>query len=157
MDGVREDLIIPLDGIDKERMLEFWRWLIPAPQRLLFVTALGDLFLTDANGQVLWLEMGSGELQQVAANEAEFERTVKYPENNCLWFGTGLVDDLRASGRLLGPGECYCYLMLPMFGGEYEPDNFRVYDVVTHFRVWGPIHERLRDVPDGTVIEFKIV
>ena len=39
--------------------------------------------------------------------------------------------------------------MLPMLGGKYEPDNFRIYDVVTHFRVWGPIHEQLRDLPDG--------
>ena len=23
-----------------------------------------------------------------------------------------------------------------MLGGKYEPDNFRIYDVVTHFRVW---------------------
>jgi hypothetical protein len=154
---VREDLIIPLDGIDKEQMLQFWRWLIPASRTLLFATALGDLFLTDADGQVFWLDVGSGRLQQIAANEAEFERAARDPENISLWFGAVLVDELRAAGRVLGPGECYCFLKLPLLGGEYEPDNFRVYDVVTHFRVWGPIHEQLRDLPDGTTIEFEVV
>jgi hypothetical protein len=38
-----------------------------------------------------------------------------------------------------------------------KPANFRVYDVVTPFRVWGPIHEQLRDLPDGATVEFAVV
>jgi hypothetical protein len=149
VDCVRKDLIVPLTGVDTSAMLEFWRWLIPESHRPLFATALGDLFLTDPDGRVLWLDMGDGELQVVAANDAEFGRVTADPENNSLWFGATLVDQLRAAGEVLGPGECYCYVTLPMLGGEYDPVNFRVYDVVTHFRVWGPIHEQLRDLPDG--------
>jgi hypothetical protein len=28
--------------------------------------------------------------------------------------------------------------------------------VVTHFRVWGPIHNQLRDLPDGAQVEFRV-
>jgi hypothetical protein len=157
MVGVREDLIVPLAGVDADRMLEFWRWLIPESHQLLFATALGDLFLTDPDGRVLWLDIGDGQLQPVASNMAEFERVAADPDNNSLWFGAVLVDQLRAAGKVLGSGECYCYLQLPMLGGKYEPGNFRIYDVVTHFRVWGPIHEQLRDVPDGATIEFEVI
>jgi T6SS immunity protein Tdi1, C-terminal len=157
VNGVRQDLIIPLVGIDTELMLESWRWLIPSTHRPLFATALGDLFLTDPEGQILWLDMGDGQLQQVAASEAEFVRAAADPDNSSVWFGAVLVDELRAAGKVLGPGECYCYLLLPMLGGEYEPGNFRIYDVVTHFQVWGPIHEQLRDVPNGATIEFEII
>jgi hypothetical protein len=156
VDGVREDLIVPLAGVDTGAMLEFWRWLIQESHRPLFATALGDLFLTDPDGRVLWLDMGDGQLQQVAASPAEFERAAADPDKNSLWFGEVLVDQLRAAGKVLGPGECYCYLQLPMLGGEYDPANFRVYDVVTHFRVWGPIHEQLRDLPDGATVQFEI-
>jgi hypothetical protein len=135
--SVREGLIVPLAGIDADVMLEFWRWLIPPSHRPLFATALGDLFLSDPDGRVLWLDMGDGQLREVAASEAEFERAAADPDNNSLWFGAALVDQIRAAGKPLGPGECYCYLQLPMLGGEYEPGNFRVYDVATHFRVWG--------------------
>jgi hypothetical protein len=155
--SVREDLIVPLAGIDTARMLEFWRWLIPALHQPLFATALGDLFLADPDGQVLWLDVGDGQLKLVAASEAAFQKAATEPDNNRLWFGTVLVDQLRAAGKVLRPGECYCYLQLPMTGGGYEPGNFRVYDVVTHFRVWGPIHEQLRDLPDGATVEFKVV
>jgi Domain of unknown function (DUF1851) len=154
---IREDLIVSLDGIDTGRMLEFWRWLIPETCRPLFATALGDLFLTDPDGGVLWLDMGVGELQVVAADEAEFRRAVANPDNESLWFGAVLVDRLRAGGKVLRPGECYCYLRLPMLGGEFEPDNFLIKDVVTHFQIWGPIHEQLRDLPDGATVRFEVV
>ncbi len=157
MDGVREDLIVPLTGVDPERLLEFWRWLVPTPRRPLFATALGDLFLDAPDGRVLWLDVGAGELRPVAATEAEFRRAAADSENGSLWFGAALVDALRAAGRVLGPGECYSYWTLPMLGGEYEPANFTVYPVEHHFRVWGPIHEQLRDVPDGAQVELRVV
>ena len=155
--GVREDLVVPLAGLDTARMLERWRWLIPESHRPLFATALGDLFLTDPRGRVLWLGVDNGQLQPVAATESEFQRAATDPENNRFWFGAVLVDKLRAVGRVLGPGECYSYWTLPILGGEYEPANFTVYPVAHHFQVWGPIHEKLRDVPDGAQVDLKTV
>jgi hypothetical protein len=155
--SVREDLIVPLTGVDPDRMLEFWRWLVPPSHQPLFATALGDLFLAAPDGRVLWLDVGSGELRPVAATDAEFQRSVTDLENNSLWFGAVLVDKLRAAGKVLGPGECYSYWMVPILGGEYEPANFTIYPVERHFQVWGPIHEKLRDVPDGTEVMFEVV
>jgi hypothetical protein len=100
--------------------------------------------------------MGDGRFQVVAASDDEFRRAVADPENNSLWFGAAFVDRLRTAGKLLGPGECYSYKLLPMLGGDWQPANFVVYEVVHHFRVWGPIHEQLRELPDGATIEFKI-
>src|SRR4051794_20073312 len=106
-------------------MLEFWRWLFADSHRPLFATALGDLFLTDPNGRVVWLDIGDGRMRTVAGDEAEFRRAATDPENNNLWFGGVLVDQLRATGKALGPGECYSYHQLPMLSGEYAPANFR--------------------------------
>jgi hypothetical protein len=156
LEGVREDLVVPLADLDVGQMLQSWRWLIPETHRPLFATALGDLFLTAPDGSVGWLDMGTGQYEAVAANEEEFQRAAQDPENSSLWFGAGLVDRLRAAGKVLGPGQCYCYLQLPMLGGEYEPANFVIYDLNHHFQVWGPIHEQLHDLPDGATIEFKI-
>jgi hypothetical protein len=154
--GVRGDLIVPLDGVDTERLLEFWRWLVPAALRPWFVTALGDLFLRGEDRAVWWLDAGSAKLTPVGHGEKHFEEVLADPENRLLWLGERLVDRLRDAGLSLGPGECYSYWVAPVLGGEYAPENFRVYDVVTHFRVWGPIHEKLKDLPDGTKVEFVI-
>jgi hypothetical protein len=154
MFDIRDDLIVQLDDIDQTMLMEFWRWLLPEPLRPWFATALGDLFLRDPSGQVVWLDMGSAELPPVARDEDHFRDLLRNPENAGLWFGKSLVDSLRASGLVLRPGEVYSYQTLPILGGEYTPENFRVYDVVTHFRVWGPIHEKLKDVPDGASVQF---
>lgn len=157
MSGVRGDLIVPLDGDAAAGLRACWRWLVPDACRPLFATALGDLFLSDPDGRVLWLDMGTGRLQPVAADAAAFARSAADPDHGDFWFGQPLVDRLRAAGRCLGPGECYSYVQLPMLGGGYEPGNFRVYDLSHHLRVWGPIHERLRHLPDGATVAFDIV
>lgn len=154
---IREDLIVRLADVDIDQMLEFWRWLIPPTFCPLFATALGDLFLVDTEERIQWLDIGVGQLKQVASSIAEFEIAVADPDNASLWFGASFIDELRTTVKILDPQECYSYIQLPMLGGEYDPTNFRVYNVVTHFRVWGPIHEKLKDLPDGTKIEFKIV
>ena len=157
MVGVREDLIVLLDGVDTDRMLAFWRWLVPDTFRPLFATALGDLFLTGPDGRVLWLDVGNGRLWPVARNTAEFKRLAASSDDGDFWFGPPLVDRLVEAGKVLGAGECYSYITLPMLGGDYGPANFRTYDVLHHFQVWGPIHEQLHDLPDGATVEFKIV
>lgn len=150
-------VLATLADIDTGRLLEHWRWLVPEPARPLYATALGDLFLVEPGGEVSWLDMGNGQLQLVARSETDFERAAADSDNASLWFGASLVDRLIAAGKVLGSGECYSFLQLPMLGGEYEPNNFRVLDVVSHFRVWGPIHEQLRNLPDGATVEFKVV
>jgi hypothetical protein len=100
--------------------------------------------------------VGAGELQPVAADEAEFRTLLADPENADLWLGGPLADQLAADGITRGPGECYSYKLLPVLGGEYDPSNFVVYDLVTHFRVWGPIHEQIRTLPDGATVEFRV-
>ncbi|HEY1189511.1 MAG TPA: T6SS immunity protein Tdi1 domain-containing protein, partial [Gemmata sp.] len=126
MNGVREDLVVRLAGADTGALLEFWRWLIPESHEPLFATALGDLFLTAPGGPVLWLDVGVGQLVPVAADEAELERVAADPDNLTMWFGAALVDRLSTGGKVLKPDECYSYLQLPMLGGTYDPDNFRV-------------------------------
>jgi len=80
MVGVHEDLIVPLNGVDIRQMLEFWRWLIPETHSPLFATALGDLFLTNPDGQVLWLDMGVGSCNRlpiILRNSVDWPRTLR--------------------------------------------------------------------------------
>src|SRR4051794_25557966 len=80
MFGVRDDLIVPLDGVDVGAMLEFWRWLVPVSLTPWFVTALGDLFLRDRQGFVWWLDIGTGALEAVAHGDARFQDCISDPE-----------------------------------------------------------------------------
>src|SRR5262249_61656978 len=104
MVSVPDSLIVSLDGIDSDRLLEFWRWLPEEGLSPWFATALGDLFLKGADGRVWWLDVGTGELQNVAASSDEFEELLRDPDSPELWFGPTLANALRELGLILPPG-----------------------------------------------------
>ncbi len=156
MFGIRDDLIVSLDGIEPAALLESWRWLVPGELQPWFATALGDLFLRDGDGRVWWLDVGMGNLECLAEDEPEFGELLSDPDNRTVLFGEAFVDALAREGITRTASECYCYQVLPILGGKYETGNFRVCDAKTHFRIWGPIHEKIKDLPDGAEVVFEV-
>jgi hypothetical protein len=156
MFGIREDLLVSLDGIDPGALLESWRWLVPDTLQPWFATALGDLFLRDADGRVWWLDVGMGAVECLAGDEQEFEELLSDADNRTVLFGEAFVDALAEAGVTRTAWECYCYQVLPVLGGKYETENFRVCDVMTQFGIWGPIHEKIKDLPDGAEVVFEV-
>jgi type VI secretion system (T6SS) immunity protein Tdi1 len=72
-------------------------------------------------------------------------------------FAPPLVERLRRAGKHRAKDECYCYGMVPMLGGSYEPSNFSAKNVVTHFQIWGTLLKEVWDLPDGARIVFNEV
>ena len=54
------------------------------------------------------------------------------------------------------PGKLYGFKQLPVLGGKYEPDNFELTDIAVHFSMSGQINFKLKDLPDGTKVNFEI-
>ena len=133
-------------------LLRDWRWLLGEPMQLMIVSALGDMFLADAEGRVHWLDTGAGQLQQVAESTEEFKRLMQQRENADQWFIPQLVGDLMTSGVHLAPGQCYSYKKPPILGGKIEPENFEPTDLSVHFSILGQIHRQVKDLPPGTKI-----
>jgi type VI secretion system (T6SS) immunity protein Tdi1 len=133
-------------------LLSDWRWLVGDSVRLLLVSAIGDMFLADAKGHVMWLDTGAGQLQQIAASVDEFQQLRQQRQNVDQWFIPLLVGDLITGGVRLAPGQCYSYKKPPILGGEIEPANFEPTDLSVHFSVLGQIHKQIKDLPPGTKI-----
>ena len=151
------DYITEHSGRDWPKLLEHWLWRLPAKFTVWLVNRFGDLFLILDDESVHRLDIGDGTLQMVAQNRDEF--CEKLNDNNTAtdWMMIPLVDRLVAAGKTLRLGECYCYRLLPVLGGGYEIDDFVIEDLAFVYAAFGPIHERIKDLPDGTTIEFKIV
>ena len=150
--GVREDLLTVFEAVEAERIATSWQWLLPAGTGAWFSTAMGDLFLRDGEGRVYWLAVDAGTVELVADSAIEFEDDLQDPENYALCFAEDFVDELQEAGLKLRPGECYSYRELPLLGGSYEFENFRVLPILEHFQTWGAVHERLKDIPEGAQI-----
>jgi hypothetical protein len=133
-------------------LLNDWRWLVGDSVRLLLVSTIGDMFLAGSNGQVLRLDTGTGQLQQIASSVDEFQQLRQQPDSVDQWFIPHLVGDLISSGVRLSPGQCYSYKKPPIFGGEIQSANFEPMDLAVHFSVLGQIHKQVKDLPPGTKI-----
>ena len=65
-----------VDELDVNRLLEQWRWLCPDAVTLVARNGFGDLFLRNAEGKELLLDVGDGSLTAAASSDASFQRAL---------------------------------------------------------------------------------
>ena len=145
-----------IQSTEAHELLKFWRWLVPDSLEPMCVTKLGDLFLMDHSDGIWFLDAGAGSLERVAESAEAWEKKLSDSNQLNLWSGRPLVEKLERAGLRLQDGECYTYWQSPMMGGEYVPKNFKVVPIQTHFNIWGPLLESVKDLPDGTRVRFKV-
>jgi hypothetical protein len=138
--------------------LSAWSWLLEEGRWCpLLVGAAGDVFLANAE-DVFRLDTGVGELERIAENESRFWKLLNDPALVHEWFLEPVVDELRASAKELGPGQCYSFTILPVFEeGSYTAENRVVIPVVEHLRVTGDILSQINGLTDGDKVRIKVV
>jgi hypothetical protein len=151
------DYLIDQTGLDWSSLLEEWRWLLPPKFSVWLFTRAGDLFITLPDGSIHMLEVGSGELSRVADSRDDACAKIDEPGVADEWLMIPVVDQLVASGCVLGPSQCYSYKMLPVLGGSYAPEGRALLPIREHFGVWGGLHHKISDLPDGAEIEIKVI
>jgi hypothetical protein len=115
------------------------------------------LFITAPDDSIHMLDVGAGTLQQVAKSRDEFCTKIDEPGIAEDWLMTPIVDQLVASGVVLGTGQCYSFRQLPVLGGAYTPENRMAIPIREHFGAWGSVHRQISDLPDGAEIVIKPV
>ena len=150
------DYTLDVDGADWPDLLSGWAWLIPREFTVWFVNRFGDIFMVFEDGSVRKLDVGAGSLEKLAENREHFAEVIDEENNANDWLMIPLVDKLIGAGVKLTPGECYSYVELPVLGGDYTLANTRVVPLERHYKAFGPIHERIKDMPDGTRVKFDV-
>lgn len=150
------DYLIDHTGFDWPSLLEEWHWLLPPEYSVWLLTCAGDLFIDLPDGSVHLLEVGSGELSRVADSREAAQARFGVSRVAYEWLMIPVVDQLVASGRLLGPGQCYSYKMLPMLGGSYAPEGRAVIPIWEHFSAWGLLHRQTADLPEGSNVKIEV-
>jgi hypothetical protein len=153
---VLDSYILSQSDVDWPDLLASWAWLLPLRVKVSMVNRFGDLFLVLEDGSIHILDVGVGSLEKVAESREEFACRMDEGDNANDWLLIPLVDELEAAGITLGPGQCYSYLEIPVLGGSYSTSNVKVLSLEDHLKALGPIHEKIKDLPDGTVAKFEV-
>jgi hypothetical protein len=148
------DLTVPIDHLDRPRLVEDWRWLIGPSKQPILVSAIGDAFLQDQRDGTVWLlDTAAGTCNPVAEDEASFRQLLTDPEWVTDHLAAQVVADFLSNDLRLEPGQIYSWKQPPALGGEYELANAEASDVAVHFAVTGQVHRQVRDSPPGTPVE----
>lgn len=149
-----DDLTVNFAHLDREALLNDWRWLIGPTKQPILLAAIGDAYLQDAeDGSVHLLDVGGGGVEQIAASVDLFREMLADSEFVNDSFVPQVIVQLRNAGKTLAPGQIYSYEHPPVLGGGYDVSNLVPTDIAVHFGVLGQIHEQVRDLPEGASID----
>lgn len=129
---------------------------MPSEFRVWFFTRSGDLFIALPDASIHMLDVGAGKLQRVAQSRDDFLTKIDEPGVADDWLMIPIVDQLIASGKALGPGQCYSFRVLPVLGGTYKPENRTILPIRDHLGGWGSIHRQISGLPDGARVVIKL-
>jgi hypothetical protein len=152
-----DDLTVKFKEEDSDKLTKEWTWLVGTEKKVLLVSAIGDMFIADKAGKIYWLDIGSGDLNLIAETIQEFKDKLRNIEQVNEWFMIDLTTELKNSDKKLNGGQVYSYKKLPIIGGDYTVGNFAPLDIEEHFGYTGHLHRQIKDLPDGTSVEIKIV
>lgn len=150
------DLIVDIRHIERSRLIEGWTWILQDDMIPILVSSIGDMFLSDHDGKIHWLDVGGGELKFAASDTEDLKVKMKDDEIADEWFMFDLVAEIKKSGLELQPGKLFGYKKLPIIGGEYNATNFELTDIEVHFSISGQIHKQIKNLPDGTKVNIKL-
>jgi hypothetical protein len=119
---------------------------------------VGGVFLQRPDGTVLWLDTGTGLVEQAAPSREQFEEACRSSSELVAgWFLPPLVERLHAAGKIPNDGQCYGFTILPVFAeGKYDTDNMFVLPVREQVVGMADIHRQLHDLPDGSQVRINV-
>jgi hypothetical protein len=146
----------PVDDLDVERLLADWRWLCPQKLMLINRNAFGDMFLSDEEGRVFWLNVAVGCMSLIANCEAEFLKMSDDADKIQEWFAES--DEQAAAKRGLIPGPCQCIgFSVPLvFAQSGSPETAYVADIYEHIGFLGDLHRQIATLPDGAKVRLRV-
>ena len=146
-----DDLTVSISHLDRNALLDDWRWLIGPTKIPLLITALGNAFVADtADGAVYIIDAGPGTIERVAASRDEFRNRLRDKSFVVEHFVPRVVVRMREAGLSLQSGQLYGFRVPPSEGGEYSPDNLQPTDIQAHFAKLGQLHDRARSPAEKT-------
>jgi hypothetical protein len=137
-------LMFEASQYDTQQLLEEWRWIIPATDTPLFISAFGDWVFGNPDGSLWVLSVLEGTYESVARNSAEYNTLNKSTE----WLEKTFIASWLpiAAGNGLEPKmeECLGWKLHPLLGGKFEVANLQLFSMLVYQALMGQLHRQLQ-------------
>lgn len=152
MTGI-EKYILNLDNLDIASLLENWTWLT-REKSIVALTKAGDILLKGRTDELYFLDIGIGEIKLISQNYHDFFQNHLSEKVTEELLMPNLVEKLERKYSVLKPGQIFSYNLMPILGGLYDETNMFPLDIYEHFGITGEVHNRLKNLPNGTSIKI---
>jgi hypothetical protein len=136
------DYLIQQPELDWHLLLREWTPPLPEIFNLWLVNKLGEVIVVTENNSVHWLDLQTGEVEQIASSREEFAQLLDQPGNADRWLRISVVDTCRKAGMTLGEFQCYGIKIPPSLGGSYDLANIMPKDLITHYSFMAHMHKQ---------------
>lgn len=144
------------DHLDAERLLTTWRWLCRETVVLVARNGFGDLFLRHSDGQILMLDVGSGELKGIASSEAQFRQRAESIEMQDEWFARSVLEGWAARGLEPNDSQCIAFSVPVVFAEGGGADTAYVSDIYDYVGMSGDLHRQISELPNGAKVRLVV-
>lgn len=141
--------------IDKIR--EAWSWIGLDPKEVIAANPFGNVIVRATDGAFWRICPEELSCMQIASNEDEFAALSNQEEFRTDWEMSRLVELARQTVGSLTEGRCYCLKLPAVIGGKYESENLGTITQLELIGFSGDLAEQIKDLPDGSKIELKVV
>ena len=131
--------------------LEAWTWIGLDGKAPILVTAFADVFFSSLDG-IWFLDTIEGTLQRVCDSRDELQSRLASTDFQDHYLLGGFVERAVREGSVLGPTQCYDFILHPRVGGPIDYSNIERRDFLVALHIRGQIHEQARNLPDGARI-----
>lgn len=152
-----EHCLLPVARPDWSELLSDWRPLFPSDAVPWLLTKFGEVFFEQSNKKIGMLQVSGFQYEVVAGDANDFDEWLEDPDKRVEWFLAPLVERMEDEGKLIGEDSCYSFIRPLALGGTAVPENVMMIPIREHFECWGKVYQQVKDVPDGTQVQFKVV
>lgn len=146
----------PVNDLDVDRLLAYWRWLCPQELTLVDRNAFGDLFLRKQDGAVFRLDVGAGTFSKIAASEVQFFELAGIADMREEWFAESDSEAAAKRGLIPGPVQCIGFSIPIVFAEAGFHGDAYVADIYDYLGFLGDIHRQISTMPDGTQVKLRL-
>ena len=93
----------------------------------------------------------------IARSTEQYNELIKDKDFLTDWHMDALVEKAEAEYGIQSKDRCFCLKIPAVLGGPYDIDNIGTVSRLELILFSGDIAEQIKDVPDGSQIEFKFI
>lgn len=134
-----------------------WGWTGVAPNRIVTLNRFGNVIFEDCDGKYWRICPEELSLSLLGADSFEFEAVKSEPSFQSDWELPALAATAKAKLGPLKEGRAYCLKLPVVLGGKYDESNVGEIGLSELMRVSGDLARQLKDLPDGSEIQIRVV